>query len=295
MVWMTSGASFTNRSGSVTGTAGQDFPPSDVGLASQNGWVASNQNAFPGLIDVPGYNAPDRANPIGVPSRLFQSNLPMAVSPTGSMANNGVVTLGTALPTGFFGGPCYLYLPANAIVAASTAGWYYTVMTSTTVGTVYNQTYTSGQPFVPSVLVPFTTTGPGAYTGVTTAQNVLSFSLGANSLGLNGVVEVSALFGYHGSVNNKTALVKVGASTIFSYVNATAANIAYQAYVQWGNQCQTGSQSTQVTGATGPLTVAQTYTAIDTTQPQTITVSLQDATATDWISLESFSATVTPG
>lgn len=294
MVWMTGGTSFTNRSNVATGTAAQDFAPQDIGIAHQSGWVAMNQTQFPALLDFANYGGLSQVGAI-VPAKTFQTGVPMILAPTGSMANNGVLTGGTAFPTGFMNGGTYQYFPAGAIAAGSLAGWYYTLMSSTTAGVVYNNIYTAGQPYVPAVPTPFVTTGPGAFTGVTTAVVALSFPIAANTMGPNGLLEISMLIGYHGSINNKTVTVKVGAATIFSVVNATAATLAYQALINWGNQGQTGFQYAQTVGAMGALTTAQTYTAIDTTQIQTVTVNFTNATATDWISLDNFSAIVTPG
>jgi hypothetical protein len=296
MVWMTGGSSFTKRAGSSSGTAVQDFNPEDVGLAFANGWTALRQDQWPALLDFPEYTVP---NPVGAMNtfKLFQTGLSMIMAPTGTGASAGAITLGTAGPTGFWGGPCYLYLPANCLGGnANSAGWYYTLLTSTTVGTVYNNAYTTGQPFIPgsAVLTAFAGAGSG-YTGVTTAQAALTFTMPGNSLGANGVLEMSGVIGYNGSTNNKTVTVKIGSTTVFSLVQATAANKAYQFYIQVQNQGATNAQMVQNTGATGASTVVNTYSSIDTTANQTITVNITNATATDWTSIESFSAVITPG
>jgi len=296
MVWMVGGSSFTNRAGSSTGTSPQDFLPENVGLAFANGWTPVRQDQWPGLLEVPEYGVSTQVGSV-YPIKIFQTNLPMVMAPTGTMANNGAITLGSALPSGYLNGPCYLYLPSGAIASGSAAGWYYTVMTSTTLGTVYNNTYSTGQPYIPNAatLTAFSTTGPGAYTGSTGAQAALTFTLPANYMGPNGVLEVSAVIGFHASTNNKTVTFKVGTSTIFSLVEATTGVTSYQAYVQWANQGATGAQMAATVGTPGASTTAQTYTAVDTTTAQTITVNFTDATATDYIILDSFSATVTPG
>lgn len=297
-MYMNGGSAFTGRNGtSYAATVATDMPPADVGLAFANNWNAMPVNQWPGLLDVPEYGVstqPGSMNPI----KLFQVNLPMVLAPTGTMGNNGAITLGTALPAGFLNGPCYLYLPAASIVASgsgSAAGWYYALMSSTTLGTVYNNTYASGLPFIPATPTAFVTTGPGAYTGATSAQVALSFPLPGNLMGPNGVLEISAVLGFNASTNNKTVTAKVGSSTIFSLVEATTGVKSYQPYVQWANQGATGAQVAATVGTPGSSTTAQTYTTIDTTALQTITVNVTDATATDYIIIDSFSATVTPG
>lgn len=295
-LWMTGGSSFTKRGGGSSGTANQDFNPEDVGLAFSNGWTALRQDQFPSLLDFPEFGV---QNPVGAMNayKIFQTGIPFIMASTGSFANNGALTGMTAGPAGFWNGPAYLNFPAGAIVAAGAAGWYYTVLSSTTAGTVYNNTYTSGQPFIPgsAVLSSFVTTGPGAYTGVTTAQTALSFTIPANSMGANGQLWFSFLLGFNGSTNNKTVTIKIGSTVIFSLVEATAATIAYQGDVYFQNQGATNANATQKGGATGASTVAQTFSTIDTTVNQTCTVNITDATATDWTSIDSFSCVAVPG
>lgn len=297
-MYMNNGSAFTGRQGeSYAASVATDFPPSNVGLAFANGWVQMPTNQYPAILDVPEYGVPTQQPGAMTPIKVFQCNLPMVLAPTGTMGNNGAITLGTALPTGFLNGPCYLYLPAGAIATASAAGWYYTVMTTTTAGTVYNNTYSSGLPGIPgaAALTAFATTGPGAYTGATTAQAALTFTLPGNYMGPHGVLEISAVLGFNASTNNKTVTFKVGSSTIFSLVEATTGVKSYQPYVQWANQGATGAQVAATVGTPGSSTTAQTYTAIDTTTAQTITVNVTDATATDYIIIDSFSVVVTPG
>ena len=295
MVWMTGGASFTNRSGSSTGTAAQDFSPSDVGLAAANGWVQLDQTKYPSLLDVPENGQPTLVGGM-YQTKLFQSNLPLIVAPTGSMGNNGVLTGGTALVTGYYGGPTWQYFPASAIVSGSAAGWYYTVMSSTTAGIVYNHVLSSGLPYIPGTPVAFATTGPGAFTGVTTAVAALTFTIPANTMGPNGSCEFNFMLGSSGgNTNNHTYTIKVGSSTIFSYVDATSANKAFYGSVLWSNTGQTGKQIAQTAGTLGAITNVPTFTTIDTTADQTVTVNITTATATDWSSIDSFQCFVTPG
>ncbi len=93
---------------------------------------------------------------------LVSGGVPVYVPSSGSIANNGALTLTTALPLIYPN--VYLYFPANAIAAGSAAGKYYCQMSSTTVGVIFNNTYVSGTPVVPTSPTAFVTTGPGAYT-----------------------------------------------------------------------------------------------------------------------------------
>lgn len=296
MVWMAGGSTFTKRVGTASGTTAQDFNPEDVGLAHANGWSMMDQSKWPALLDFPEFGVP---NPVGAMNtfKLFQTGIPFVMAPSGTGSTAGAITLGTAGPAGFWGGSCYLYLPANCLGGnANAAGWYYTLMTSTTAGTVYNNPYVSGQPFIPSAgaLVPFVGAG-SAYTGVTSAQAALTFTMPGGLLGANGVLQIDGFIAYNGSTNNKTTTVKMGASTMFSLVQATAATKCYQFYLQIQNQGAANAQATQNTGVTGASTVVNTYTALDTGVNQTITFNITQATATDWTSIESFSAIIAPG
>lgn len=298
MVWMSGGSSITLRTtGGSSGTAPQDFNGSDIALAFANGWTALPQSQYPGILDVPDYGAP--ANTVGALNtyKVFQTSLPMIMAPSGTGSTAGAITLGTAGPTGFWGGSCYLYLPASCLGGnANTAGWYYALLTSTTVGTVYNNTYATGLPFIPGSAVLTAFAGAGsAYTGVTSAQAALTWTLPGNSMGANGILEISGVIGFNGSANNKTVTIKIGSTTIFSLVEATSTVKAYQFLIQVGNMNATNAQMVQNTGTPGASTVANTYSAIDTTQNQTVTVNVTNATATDWTAIESFSAVVTPG
>src|SRR5437667_3823845 len=72
--------------------------------------------------------------PASIVQKLAAAAIKMVVAPTGTMANNGAITLGTALPSTYAN--CYLLLPAGAIAAGSAAGWYFAQMSSTTAGVV---------------------------------------------------------------------------------------------------------------------------------------------------------------
>jgi len=294
-MYLQGGSAFTGRGGtSCAATVPTDFPPSDIGLAFANGWNQMSLATFPGLIDVPQNGV---ANPLGaVPQmKLAQTAIPFIIAPTGTMANNGAVTLGVALPATYSNG-CYLYLPANAISASSAAGWYYTVMSSTTVGTVYNLTYSSGQPYVPSSTtgLAFSTTGPGAFTGVATAVTGPNWTLPANMMGPNGVLEMAAVYGCSGTTSSKTVAIKLGSATIYSQATTTAANVAALALLTCQNQGLTNAQVSNQTGSVGFSATGQTYSTVDTTANQTLAV-VGTKVAADFLIFDAFSATVTPG
>jgi len=225
-------------------------------------------------------------NILRVPYVLTQSAVPSAIAPTGSMANNGAITLGTALPTTYSGG-IYLNLPASAISAGSAAGSYWAVMSSTTVGTVFNNVL-SGVPTVPAATVPFVTTGPGAYTGVTTVQNLTSLTLLGGTMGANGTMRIKTLLSTVNSANSKTISTVVGGVGISSF--AVTTNGSFNGLFYFNNR---GAQNINVTTPAGAAGAAiglggltAQVTAIDTSTNQTIQIQGTLTTATEFIILD---------
>jgi hypothetical protein len=138
--------------------------------------------------------------------------IPLIYAGSGSMANNGALTLTTALITAYPN--AYIYLPANAISAGSAAGFYYAVMSSTTVGTVYNNTYTPASgtlPQVPSSPTAFATVGPGAFTGGSAEIDALVVGFPAGSMGNNGYLEISEIATFTNTASAKSMTIRWGA------------------------------------------------------------------------------------
>jgi len=296
MVWLAGGSSFTKRAGFASGTAAQDFNPEDVGLAFANGWTAMSQSSFPGLSDVPQFGV---ANPLGQVAqfKLAQTAIPFIYLGTCNIGNNGALTSAPGLPATYSNG-CYVLVATNGIAAGTPTAptWYFCIMSSATAGTIYNNTYTSGTPFVytASTATAFATTGPGSVTGLTAAQVGPNWSVAANTLGPNGVLEIAAVFGCQGSTNSKTCAVKLGSATIFTSATTTAANVACLALLTCQNQGVTGAQVSNQTGTLGYSATAQTYSSQDTTTALTLAM-VGTKVATESLVFDSFSATVTPG
>jgi len=297
MAVMIPGLAFTGRNGvSYTTTGGaQEVEPADIALAFLNNWTQSPLATWPGIGDVPqdgAYGPQDPPSPL----KIFQTAIPFIVPSSGSIGNNGALTGLTALPTTYSQG-CYMWFAAAAIAAGSAAGWYYVVMSSGTAGTIYNNQYKSaligGQPYIPPSPTAFATTGPGAFTGVTTAQTGPSWTLPANIMGANGVLEVTAMFANNNTAGTKTFTVKLGSGTIYTQANTT--NVAALGLPVVQNQGQTGAQVVNQTGTFGAGTTGQTYLTQDTTTNLTMSVTLQHGTATDNAILDGVSCVLTPG
>lgn len=146
----------------------------------------------------------------GTPITLKQWAVPVGVAPSGTMGNNGAVTLGTALPNAYPG--IWLYLPAGAVFAGSAAGLYWCKMSSTTVGTVYNTVLDplTQVPYRPSADVPFVATGPGAFTGVTALVQVATVTVPGGSMRKNGSIAIRHLRSHNNSAGNKSSDIKWG-------------------------------------------------------------------------------------
>lgn len=227
------------------------------------------------------------------PYDLIQAGLPMILPSSGSMGNNGAITLTTALDATYAN--CYLYLPANAIEAGSAAGWYFAQMSSTTLGTVYNNTYTSGVPSIPASPAAFATTGPGAYTQSTaTFVAALSTTLHGGIIGANGSIYFYPHLVMLTSGTTKSIEIRSGATAIATQGFTAAIHSAVPYFLR-----NKGAQNSNVTnglvgfGSSG--SVAAVHKTIDTSVDSTLTVNLSVAAATDYVILEGCLITINPG
>lgn len=217
-----------------------------------------------------------------------QGAIPIIDAPTGSMANNGAITLGTALLTTY--ASCYLVLPANAISAGSSAGIYYATMSSTTVGTVFNNTYTSGMPTIPASPTAFATTGPGAFTGNTSADTVLTISIPAGAMGANGSLRIVSTWAFNNTAGAKTYTTQFGGTT---YAAPSGANGSYEKItVDVHNRGDAAKQVGGSFGVHGASTAIGNgnpiYATVNTANAQNVTLVATKATATDVMVLESY-------
>jgi hypothetical protein len=228
-------------------------------------------------------------------SVLSRNAIPFIIPPTGTMGNNGAYTSGTALATTY--ATCFLWFAANQIFSGSTAGWYYAVASSTTVFTVYNNTYSSGTPAAPASPTAFVSTGPGSITGVTSQVSGPAIALAAGSMGANGVLRITSLWSVPNNGNSKTTNINfVGASNILNNVLTTVAQ-ASQLTTVWNRGAQNSQVSFPAANQTGIGTASGTmnFQSVDTSQAQTIGFNGTLATATDYIVLEAFLIEVLPG
>jgi hypothetical protein len=232
------------------------------------------------------------------PYILAQSGVPVGLAPNGTVATNGVITLGTALPRVYSSG-IWLYLPAGA-VSGGAAGLYWCVMSSTTVGQVYTNFADTSQ-----VFVPYTPTGTlvnavgsnAAYTQTTNVDIVVAnLTLPANSLGINGSVRGKFLVEMPSNSNSKSSKWYLNGQ-VFSFTNQT---LAAGHFTQFGfsNRGLTNSQfmgNLQFnSGGFGGFSNIAFATTVDTTVDTSITLTLNIATATDFQIVDTLMLEVLP-
>lgn len=216
---------------------------------------------------------------------LGQSRVPMILPSSGSMANNGALTLTTALDQAY--PSAYFYMPAGAIVTASAAGFYYGTMSSTTAVTLFNNPYVSGSPTIPGSPTAFATTGPGAYTQTTGSGLIASqINLAASTLGAYDEVQIHGIISYNNSAGAKSLLATYGAFTYGTIAPTTTVVTSFQGgFANAGSlsrQTQTANTTMQLTtGASAPLNGA-----INSAAAQSLFIKLQLATATDYVMLQ---------
>lgn len=216
-----------------------------------------------------------------IPYLFEQTNLPMILPSSGSIGNNGTLTLTTALDTTY--AACYMFIPANAIEAGSAAGMYFVQMSSTTDGTIYNNIYTSGKPSSPVIPTAFVTTGPGAYTQSTSEQTLLALTLPGSSLGSNGSLFVFPHYALSNTGNTKTNRLKLGGVNLGS----SSLTASGQSLIPFSVRNKASQSSNAGSGPSGLTAVpaGATHAAVNTDIDQDLLVTAQLANAADYIVL----------
>lgn len=238
--------------------------------------------AFKSLLGLTNY-----ANPL-----LAQGGPPIGKPPSGTIGNNGALSLlVTALPTIYSGG-IFLYYPFGAISTGSAAGFYWTVMSSTTAGTIYNNQYLGGTPVVPASPTPFVTTGPGAYVGDTGFPTVsASVVVPGGALGLNGELDIYALMAVAPGAGNVQPAIYYGGVAVYG-MNFGSGTVAIEAFVKMTNQ---GNAAVQVSsGNANAAGQGLARTTINSAANQSVQFILYQSLATDYIVLEAFSVKIYP-
>jgi hypothetical protein len=219
-----------------------------------------------------------RWNPVADVVCLFSNGIPFIFVPSGIITvTTGALLLGTALDLTYPG--AYCYYPAGAWTG-SAAGWYWTTFSSTTVGLVYSDKYTSGVPTVPTSPT-LVTTGAGAYTQTTGAYITgINFVLPGNAMGINAGVQFQSVETNNNSAGAKYLIANFGAITGNAPFGSTTV-IQSQAILNVKNS---GSASTQsVSNIVNGTPAAIGLGTVNTASNITLSYTHRIATATDWV------------
>lgn len=211
---------------------------------------------------------------------LANFGIPLIVPSSGSIGNNGALTAIAALPDTY--SKCFMYFPADSIEVGIPAGIYYVEMSSTTAGTIYNNEYQGGSPSAPDTPTAFVTTGPGAYTqDIAIDIDLFSLTIEANSLGVNGSLQLTALIQMRSSADDKIEVYTFGGTDFFlPAASTTSTEKARQ--VEITNVGVANQQVGYALVSDAPVIVTG---AVNTAQDQVLKVSVQLEAATDFILL----------
>lgn len=217
-----------------------------------------------------------------------KSGVLMVLPSSGSVGNNGALSGLTAFPAAL--GDAFLYFPASALYAGSVAGFYYTILSSTTGGTVYNDRWQGGLPTYPSNPTPIVATGPGAYTQATNVDiTAASFVVPGGALGPNGSLFVYPNIGANNTGGTKAWTVKYANNTLIGKSNTTAT--MDNTPVTMRNAGRIDRQvSTAFTGFNANSGANFITTSVDSSLDQEVIITLKILTATDYTFLRGFDA-----
>lgn len=221
--------------------------------------------------------------------------VPVIIPNSSTVATNGGITV-TALPTTYSGG-AWVYLPAGAVVDGS-AGYYWTVFSSTTAGSVKTNYIDPTADFLPYIPTGTLTTAVGSNASYTTPAatdiNMLNIALPANYLRDNSPVRMFSRIVVRNSADDKivkhildTAAVGNLVMGSQTYTTSVGGSLSTAMFSRSSNR--------QVTGSFGDSTTSTTtYGTIDTTVASNLLVTGQLEVATsDYIVLEAFISSIT--
>jgi hypothetical protein len=220
-------------------------------------------------------------------SELYRITVPLIIAPTGSMGDNGVLTSGTVNPLVFL--KTFTWFPTGAIFTASPAGWYYTVWTTTTAATVYQETWGGASvPTIPTTPTAWAVTGPGAFTGPTTNASYALLPMPAASV--RSMFEVRMKFHQTNNANVKTVTGRMNTlsgtllwtNTLTSFLENDSIHTLKLNGVA-DKQTVTG----KTFGSTSYVRQAAALAAETTSAAWVLAVCASKATATDVIVIES--------
>ena len=217
------------------------------------------------------------------PITLYTSIDSYGRAPTGTIntGSSGNITFGTAANRTYTEG-LYVYLPSIATTPAITAGFYWCVMSSTTVGTLYASKGGAAINF---------TVGSG-YTGVTSSVDLPAQTLKGGVMGGYRRLSISGILSVTNNANSKTTSIRFGGSAAGSATFQSAASWPFSANIQNKSaSLQHVQPAISGTGAGSTL-----VTTVNTASDQTYNPYLSGggSTATDWWVVDCWQAVLFP-
>jgi len=203
--------------------------------------------------------------------------LPVAKAGAFTGTTNGAITFTTAFAA--LMPKCWVYYPANSIVASHAAGIYYTEMSSTTGAIVYDNVFTpaggvnNAEPTVKTAFSGAVIGGAG-----TTSEITLFISrCKANSLGLFGKSRLQYAFEGTSSANAKNFRTRINGTLTGNTSVTTTGGLFAESFVK--NMGATDSQ--RYSGALVNTTVNSTpgTLSVDTTADMDISFTVQSSTS----------------
>lgn len=216
--------------------------------------------------------------------------VPVIIPNSSTVATNGAITV-TALPSTYSEG-AWVYLPASAIVGGA-AGYYWTVFSSTTAGSVKTNYIDPTSEFLPYVPTGTLVTAVGSNASYTTPAatdiNMINITVPANSISKNSCVRMFSRIVCTNSADDKIVKHLLGNATVGSqtYTTSTGGSLDTALFARASNK--------QVFGTYGDSTTSTTtYGTVDTSAASKLVVTGQLEVATsDYIVIEAFITTTT--
>lgn len=251
------------------------------------------------------YLVPPSVFATGVMLLPTQNSIQCGLPPNGTITAGGAVTLATALdliygPTNNNIPGIWLYFPATAFATAP-AGFYFCVMTSTTVGTVYGPAWAP-----PGGLLPLTGTltpvvGSGSAYTQTTATYVYApvVELPANLMGVDSTLRATSTWSNNNSAGAKIVNISLSAASSMSspsvlVTNSVTTTVSGRQQSNIDNAGSPNSQIWIVQSGFGTSASAPSVASLPSSVGLFVGCGLQIAAATDWVISQSLFVEVAP-
>lgn len=213
--------------------------------------------------------------------------LPVFLAPTFTGTTNGAITFGTAFSAKL--DKAFIYYPADSIVVGQAAGFYPTVMSSTTAAVVYNNVYTPAAGVNtdwPASPTAFSGAVPGG-AGVT-GSDITAFvvSLQGNILGEYGRYNATGNVEVNNTGGNKIPRMKLAGNIMCNGSLTTSVTSIINGFFRncGATNIQRGSGVWTAASSANAVNVG---TGVDTTTAQDIQFTLQLSAATDIVGYSS--------